>query len=65
MSTSEELMELDGVLAVSDVPCDVDEIEQSSLPGSIFAKAEDGSLGASGDRGKGSFSWVEGSITSL
>lgn len=65
MSTSVELLELQGVLAVSDLRCDVDENEKSSLPGSISAKDGDGSLGARGDRGKGSFSLVEGSMTSL
>lgn len=58
-------MELEGVLAVSGVWCDVDENEKSSPPDSILAKAGDGSLGASGDSSKGSFSLVEGSMTSL
>lgn len=65
MSTSEELAEIEGVLAVSETWCDVDENENSSPLGSILTKSGDGSLGASGDIGKGSFSLVEGSMTSL
>lgn len=65
VSTSEVLAELEGVLEVFGVRCDVDENEKSSPTGSILAKAGDGSLGASGDRGKGSFSLVDGSMTSL
>lgn len=65
MSTSEELVELDGVLAVSLVRWAVDVNEKSSVPGSILSKSGEELLGVSGDSGKAVFSLVEGSMTSL